>query len=102
MRCWVNDAGGSWASTAGSGDILSGVIGALLAAGLSPLEAGAVGARAHALAANIAVCRAVRAMSPEAPISASPLLERSAGIGACASLFCPRLRVFKPEQRVRF
>ncbi len=69
----VNDAGGSWASTAGSGDILSGVIGALLAAGLSPLEAGAVGARAHALAANIAAAGGQSDVAG-APISASPLL----------------------------
>ncbi len=37
----LNAAGNSWAATAGSGDVLSGVIGALLAAGLPPGEAAA-------------------------------------------------------------
>ncbi|MGW3256423.1 bifunctional ADP-dependent NAD(P)H-hydrate dehydratase/NAD(P)H-hydrate epimerase, partial [Nocardia sp. NPDC001010] len=32
----VSDAGGSWAATAGSGDVLSGLLGALLAAGRPP------------------------------------------------------------------
>ena len=69
----VNDAGGSWASTAGSGDVLSGVIGALLAAGLAPLDAAAVGARTHSLAANLAAAGG-HADVAGAPISASPLL----------------------------
>ncbi|HSK46635.1 MAG TPA: NAD(P)H-hydrate dehydratase [Coriobacteriia bacterium] len=37
-------------ATAGTGDVLSGVIGALLAQGLAPLEAGALGAYLHARA----------------------------------------------------
>ena len=45
-------AGGSWAATAGSGDVLSGMIGALLAAGLPPTEAAACAAFVHARAAN--------------------------------------------------
>ena len=40
---YLNPAGQSWAATAGSGDVLSGVIGALLAAGLPPGEAAAIG-----------------------------------------------------------
>ncbi|WP_040772177.1 NAD(P)H-hydrate epimerase, partial [Rhodococcus rhodnii] len=32
---FVNDAGGSWPSTAGSGDVLSGIVGALAASGLA-------------------------------------------------------------------
>ena len=39
-------------ATAGSGDVLSGVIGALLAAGLGPFDAAAAGAWIHAEAAN--------------------------------------------------
>ncbi|MBB5914696.1 hydroxyethylthiazole kinase-like uncharacterized protein yjeF [Nocardia transvalensis] len=67
----VNEAGGSWAATAGSGDVLSGVLGALLATGRDPSWAAAAAARAHALAANLAA----HAQSPApAPISASPLL----------------------------
>jgi hydroxyethylthiazole kinase-like uncharacterized protein yjeF len=49
---YLNPAGGSWAATAGSGDVLSGMIGALLAAGLPPTEAAACAAFVHARAAN--------------------------------------------------
>jgi NAD(P)H-hydrate epimerase len=38
-------------ATAGTGDVLTGVVAAFLAAGLSPLEAGGLGATAHAAAA---------------------------------------------------
>lgn len=62
----VNTAAGAWAATAGSGDVLSGVLGALLAAGLDPIDAGAVGAHVHALAAVLA--------ADGAPISASTLI----------------------------
>ena len=64
---WVNDAGSSWAATPGSGDVLSGVIGALLAAGIDPSMAAAMAARAHSEAAIVA------AGTPGAPISASIL-----------------------------
>jgi NAD(P)H-hydrate repair Nnr-like enzyme with NAD(P)H-hydrate dehydratase domain len=50
---YLNPAGQSWAATAGSGDVLSGVIGALLAAGLEPAFAAAAGAFAHARAAGL-------------------------------------------------
>lgn len=68
----VNEAGGSWAATAGAGDVLSGMIGALLAAGLEPPIAAAAGARAHSLAANLAATAAPNHTA--APISASPML----------------------------
>lgn len=67
----VNDAGGSWAATAGSGDVLSGILGALLAAGRAPGWSAAAAARVHALAANLA---AYDDQPAAAPISASPLL----------------------------
>lgn len=51
-RTYLSPAGGSWAATAGSGDVLSGIIGALLAAGLSPGFAAAAAAFVHARAAN--------------------------------------------------
>ena len=51
-RTYLNPAGASWAATAGSGDGLSGMIGALLAAGLAPAEAAAAAAFVHARAAN--------------------------------------------------
>jgi hydroxyethylthiazole kinase-like uncharacterized protein yjeF len=50
---YLNPAGGSWAATAGSGDVLSGIIGALLAAGLGPGEAAAAAAFVHARAADL-------------------------------------------------
>lgn len=69
----VNEAGGSWAATAGAGDVLSGIIGALLAAGREPAWAAAAAARAHALAANLA---AKDGHPAAAPISATPLLRQ--------------------------
>jgi ADP-dependent NAD(P)H-hydrate dehydratase / NAD(P)H-hydrate epimerase len=50
---YLNPAGQSWAATAGSGDVLSGMIGALLAAGLPTVEAAAAAAFVHARAANM-------------------------------------------------
>ena len=43
----VNLTGSPWLATAGSGDVLSGVIGSLLATGLPPLIAAAAGAHLH-------------------------------------------------------
>ncbi len=51
-KVYLNAAGQSWAATAGSGDVLSGIIGALLAAGLPPGEAAAAAAFVHARAAE--------------------------------------------------
>ncbi len=50
----VNPTGTPWLATAGSGDVLTGAAGALLAQGLPPLEAGAVAAFVHGLAARLA------------------------------------------------
>ncbi|MEW2519773.1 NAD(P)H-hydrate dehydratase [Actinacidiphila alni] len=50
----VNPTGTPWLATAGSGDVLSGVTGSLLAAGLSPLDAASCGAYLHGLAARLA------------------------------------------------
>jgi NAD(P)H-hydrate repair Nnr-like enzyme with NAD(P)H-hydrate dehydratase domain len=41
-----------WLATAGAGDVLAGLCGALLATGLEPLEAGSLGALVHGLAAD--------------------------------------------------
>ena len=70
-RVYLNPAGQSWAATAGSGDVLSGMIGALLAAGLPAAEAAAAGAFVHARAA------ALSAADPgpgDAPTSASRIV----------------------------
>lgn len=68
---YLNPAGQSWAATAGSGDVLSGVIGALLASGLPPVDAAAAAAFVHARAAGLS------ALDPGprgAPTSASRIL----------------------------
>jgi hydroxyethylthiazole kinase-like uncharacterized protein yjeF len=44
----------AWLATAGAGDVLAGLAGTLLAAGLSPLEAGSLSALVHGTAADLA------------------------------------------------
>jgi ADP-dependent NAD(P)H-hydrate dehydratase / NAD(P)H-hydrate epimerase len=78
---YLNPAGQSWAATAGSGDVLSGVIGSLLAAGLHPGEAAAAAAFVHARAANLS---AADPGPHPAPTSASRILAHVRG--AIASL----------------
>jgi hydroxyethylthiazole kinase-like uncharacterized protein yjeF len=72
----VNPTGTPWLATAGSGDVLSGLTGALLAQGLTPAQAGLAGAYLHGLAGRLAA-----AGSPDgadgpgqAPIGASDLV----------------------------
>ena len=50
----VNTVGTPWLATAGAGDVLAGLCGSLLAAGLDPLDAGSVGAWLHGAAAVVA------------------------------------------------
>ncbi|MDQ1740768.1 MAG: ADP-dependent NAD(P)H-hydrate dehydratase / NAD(P)H-hydrate epimerase, partial [Pseudonocardiales bacterium] len=49
-RCYLNPVGAPALATAGSGDVLAGLIGSLLAAGLAPGLAAAAGAYLHAAA----------------------------------------------------
>jgi len=68
---YLNPAGQSWAATAGSGDVLSGIIGALLASGWPAAAAAAAAAFVHARAA------ALSAADPgpgEAPTSSSRMV----------------------------
>jgi NAD(P)H-hydrate repair Nnr-like enzyme with NAD(P)H-hydrate dehydratase domain len=58
--------GPDWLATAGSGDVLAGLAGALLAAGLEPPEAGATAVVVHGLAGERA--------SGGGPISAEAVL----------------------------
>ncbi len=53
-RPWVLDGGNPGMATGGMGDILSGMIGALLGQGLSPLDAARMAAGLHLSAANLA------------------------------------------------
>jgi len=59
--------GPSWLATAGAGDVLAGIAGALLAAGVQPIHAGAMAALVHGLAGGIA--------SGGGPVSASAVLD---------------------------
>jgi hydroxyethylthiazole kinase-like uncharacterized protein yjeF len=68
---YLNPAGQSWAATAGSGDVLSGMIGALLASGLPAAEAAAAAAFVHA---NAAALSAADPGPGEAPTSASRIV----------------------------
>lgn len=61
-----NDAHSSWAATAGAGDVLAGIAGSLLAAGVDARSAGAAAARVHGWAAALA--------ARGTPIGASALL----------------------------
>lgn len=53
----VNTTGLPWLATAGSGDVLAGLVGALLAGGLPPAEAATAAAWLHGAAATIAAGR---------------------------------------------
>jgi NAD(P)H-hydrate repair Nnr-like enzyme with NAD(P)H-hydrate dehydratase domain len=50
----VTTTGVPWLATAGAGDVLGGLVGALLAAGLTPYDAGSVGSWLHGAAATLA------------------------------------------------
>jgi NAD(P)H-hydrate repair Nnr-like enzyme with NAD(P)H-hydrate dehydratase domain len=67
-RALVNSTGSTVLATAGTGDVLSGACGALLAQGLDPLHAGAVGAYLHGVAGSLS--------AQGAPTSASRVLDR--------------------------
>ena len=70
---FVNPTGTSWLATAGSGDVLSGLAGALLAQGLPPAEAGIAAAWLHGMAARLAASGRGGGRG-EAPIGASDVV----------------------------
>lgn len=53
-RVRINPTGSHWLATAGTGDVLSGLAGALLAGGLDPLDAAAAAAYVHGMAGALA------------------------------------------------
>jgi hydroxyethylthiazole kinase-like uncharacterized protein yjeF len=53
-RAAVTTSGTPWLAVAGAGDVLSGVIGSLLATGLAPFDAASVGSWLHGAAATLA------------------------------------------------
>jgi ADP-dependent NAD(P)H-hydrate dehydratase / NAD(P)H-hydrate epimerase len=72
----VNPTGTSWLATAGTGDVLSGLAGSLLAQGLAASEAAMAGAYLHGLAARHA------AGGSGAADAAMPVIQAEAPIGA--------------------
>ena len=66
---FVNPTGTPWLATAGSGDVLSGLAGSLLAQGLPPAEAGIAAAYLHGIAARLAAAGGP-GETGEAPIGA--------------------------------
>lgn len=53
-KTYINSTGSHGLATAGTGDVLAGLIGSFLAQGLEPLEAAAVGVYTHGAAADLA------------------------------------------------
>ena len=74
-ECIVNTTGNNGMATGGSGDILCGVIAALLAAGKDPLTAAAVGVWIHGAAGDVA-----RKKVGAAPMIARDLLQAIGGL----------------------
>ncbi len=64
----------SWLATAGSGDVLAGLAGTLIASGLSPLDCGSVAALVHGLAADAA--------NPGGPVRAMGVAQAIPGVVA--------------------
>ena len=83
----LSAAGGPVLATAGSGDVLSGIIGAFLARGLPAPEAAAIAAHVHGRAASLG--------SPEGLVSGDlpPLVaEVLSTLGACSQARDPNLQ----------
>ena len=75
---WTIAAGNPGLATGGSGDVLSGLVGAALAAGADPVHAAAFGAQALGRAADLAARRtSARSMRPMDVVAAFPDLWRA-------------------------
>ena len=71
----VNTTGTPWLATAGTGDVLSGLAGALLAQGLLPPQAAITAAYLHGLAARLAARElGAEVTEGESPIGASDVV----------------------------
>lgn len=54
---WINPTGNAGMATAGSGDVLTGIVVSLLGQGLEPLKAAVAGTFIHGLAGDLLACR---------------------------------------------
>ena len=70
----VNPTGTGWLATAGTGDVLAGLAGALLAQGLGVAEAAAAAAYLHGIAGRYAAAGAGPGPAGEAPIGAADVI----------------------------
>lgn len=82
-RVRVTTTGVPWLATAGAGDVLAGLVGALLAAGLAPYDAASVGSWLHGAAATEAAdggpLTASRVAAGIAPVVRETLAARAPG-----------------------
>jgi NAD(P)H-hydrate epimerase len=79
--CLINPTGSPALATAGSGDVLAGAIGGLLAQGLAPRDAAMVGAYVHGLAGE----RLAAELGPRGVMSSDLPRELARTLGALAS-----------------
>jgi hydroxyethylthiazole kinase-like uncharacterized protein yjeF len=78
----VNPTGTPWLATAGSGDVLSGLAGALLAQGLEPAQAGLAAAYLHGMAGRLAAAGMAGRLAADTPAPEGPGGTSQAPIGA--------------------
>ena len=78
----VNPTGTPWLATAGSGDVLSGLAGALLAQGLEPAQAGLAAAYLHGMAGRLAAAGLAGQLATDASAPEGPAGSGYAPIGA--------------------
>jgi hydroxyethylthiazole kinase-like uncharacterized protein yjeF len=84
-RVLVDPVRSSWPATAGSGDVLTGMLGTLLAAGLDPWFAAGAATLAHSLAAEVAAAGApapALAIAEAIPAAIRRLRSAAAGVTA--------------------
>jgi NAD(P)H-hydrate epimerase len=91
-RCVVNASGGPILATGGTGDVLTGLLGGLVAQGVGPFEAGALGAYLHGYAADRLATRVGSSgvlagdLAAEIPAAMSSLRESLRGAAAIPAL----------------
>ncbi len=83
-RVLANPTGTPWLATAGSGDVLAGIAGALLASGMDVVDAAGVAAYVHGLAGH-AACAALGSVRARDLVDALPGVLRRLGLGESAT-----------------